>query len=69
MGLAICVKVAGWWFWVLRCSMATGGELGCRAHLGRLGHDFSTRPLFRYSFFEIERPIEILAGEWKEDIL
>jgi hypothetical protein len=34
--------------------MATGGELGCRAHLGRFGHDFSPQPLFRYSVFMIE---------------
>jgi len=36
---------------------------------GRLGHDFSPQPLFCYSFLMIECPIEILAGEWKEDIL
>jgi len=33
------------------------------------GHDFSPQPLFCYSFLMIERPIEILSGEWKEDIL
>ena len=32
------------------------------AHLGRLGHDFSLRPLFRYSFLMIECQIGILAG-------
>ena len=37
--------------------MAKGGELGCRAHLGRLGHDFSPEPILRYSFIEIECPI------------
>ena len=36
--------------------MAKGGELGCRAHLGRLGHDFFPEPLLRYSFIEIECP-------------
>jgi len=62
MGLADCVKVAGCWFWVLRCSMAKGGELGCLAHLGSPGHDFSPRPLLCYSFVEIERPIWDFCG-------
>jgi hypothetical protein len=33
-----------------------GGKPGCRAHLGSPGHDFSTRPLLCYSFFQIECP-------------
>ena len=49
--------------------MAKGGEQGCLAHLGSPGHDFSPEPLLRYSFIEIECPIEIFVGEWKEDIL
>ena len=60
--MAVCVKVAGWWFWVLRCSMAKGGELGCLAHFGTHGHDFSPRPLFRYSFLIIECQIRIFEG-------
>jgi len=47
--------------------MAKGGELGCRAHLGRLGHDFSPQPLLRYSFFEIECPIDIFGVAGKRE--
>jgi len=32
------------------------------AHLGTPGHDFSTRPLFRYSFLIIECQIGIFVG-------
>jgi hypothetical protein len=33
---------------------------------GSLGHDFSPEPLLRYSFIEIECPIEIFAWRQKE---
>ena len=47
--------------------MAKGGELGCRAHLGRLGRDFSPEPLLRYSFIEIECPIWDFCVEGKKE--